>query len=200
MGLCWEPGALCSGPGRHLKPRAPGVLLKSCRVTCLVAMEPRRCRGHVQAPTRSARPTSRPAQPGQASAGGIAWTKPTRLPGGGSSLIRALPTGARKQGPRGPGSHPLGAGTGQRKPHGPRPGAAGAGVTRWLWRLRPLPAGAGLPPAPWNTALFPRQPTKAWFTEPRCSHPGPRKRREVMGFPGRVAGDGHRSDSGVSLP
>lgn len=42
-------------------------------------------------------------------------------------------------------------------------------------------------------ALFPRQPTKTWFTEPRCSRHGPSKRRKVMGFPGNVAGDRHRS-------
>lgn len=82
----------------------------------------------MQATTRSARPASS-AQTGQESAGGIVWTKPTRLPGGGSSSNTALTMEARKQGPRGPGSHPLGAGTGQHKAHSLRPGVAGAGMT-----------------------------------------------------------------------
>lgn len=107
--------------------------------------------------------------------------------------------GARKQGPRGPGSHPLGAGTGQHRSHSPRLSAAGAGVTWWLKQRWPPLAAAGLPPAPRNTALFPRQPTESWFTESRCSHHGPSKLCKVMGFPGKVAGDRHRSDFGVRL-
>lgn len=107
--------------------------------------------------------------------------------------------GGQEAGPSRAREPPTGAGTGQHRSHSPRLSAAGAGVTWWLKQRWPLLAAAGLPPAPRNTALFPRQPTESWFTEPRCSHHGPSKLCKVMGFPGKVAGDRHRLDFGVHL-